>query len=375
MKSAVPPSSFDIFCRVIDNYGDIGVCWRLSRQLAQIDAKTAVRLWVDDLRAFARIEPAIDPGLDLQITQGIEIRRWADKLPDLQPHQVVIEAFACELPSNFVARMVMNDSLCINLEYLSAEKWVEGCHALPSLHANGLRKSFFFPGFTEATGGLLREPGLRKAREQWLAQPNERWALLNSLGMPAELIQGLQSGWRQVYLFCYPNAPVNALVTALHAQAEPSVIIVPSGVYPALKQAEGGNVHIFETPFVSQDSFDRLLWSSDLNFVRGEDSLVRAMWAGKPLVWQIYEQQENAHLAKLQAWLALSPYPDCVHALMQAWNTGNTQQASLALQNALNSSNWPIWRTQTESWSEKLAAAPGLAQTLVAFCAKNRGKG
>lgn len=368
------PPSFDIFCRVIDNYGDIGVCWRLARQLAQTGVDTAVRLWVDDLRAFARIEPAIDPGLELQITQGIEIRLWADTLPDLQPHKVVIEAFACELPAAFIGRMVENDSLCINLEYLSAEKWVEDCHALPSLQANGLRKSFFFPGFTEATGGLLREPDLLETRKQWLAQPSERWRLLSNLGMPAELIQGLQSGWRQVYLFCYPSAPVSALTEALTAQAAPSVIIVPSGVYPALKQAVGGNLHVFEAPFVSQDDFDRLLWSSDLNFVRGEDSLVRALWAGKPLVWQIYEQQENAHLAKLQAWLALSPYPDCVHALMQAWNTGNAQQASLALQSALNSSNWPIWRTQAESWSKELATAPGLARTLVDFCAQNRGK-
>ena len=126
-----------------------------------------------------------------------------------------------------------------------------------------------------------------------------------------------------MYLFCYPSAPVSALVEALKAQAEPSVIIVPSGVYPALKQAAEGHVHVFEAPFVTQDGFDRLLWSSDLNFVRGEDSLVRALWAGKPLVWQIYEQQENAHLAKLQAWLDLSPYPAHIHALMQAWNTGN----------------------------------------------------
>ncbi|MCI2809961.1 elongation factor P maturation arginine rhamnosyltransferase EarP [Eoetvoesiella caeni] len=368
------PSSFDIFCRVIDNYGDIGVCWRLARQLGRTGAHTAVRLWVDDLRAFARIEPLVNPGLALQTIQGIEIRIWSEPIPDVRPHQIVIEAFACELPSGFITRMVENDSLCINLEYLSAEKWVEGCHALPSLNTNGLRKTFFFPGFTEATGGLLREPGLLQARDRWLSQPGERWALLHSLGMPADLIRGLQSGWRQVYLFCYPSAPVQALTAALHAQAMPSVIIVPEGVYPDLMRAAGGKVHVFEAPFVSQDRFDRLLWSSDLNFVRGEDSLVRALWAGKPLVWQIYEQQEDVHLAKLQAWLDLSPYPGEVGSLMLAWNTGDAQQAGLALHNALNAPNWATWRIQAESWCSKLAAAPGLAQALVAFCAKNRGK-
>ncbi|MBY0444112.1 MAG: elongation factor P maturation arginine rhamnosyltransferase EarP, partial [Burkholderiales bacterium] len=37
---------WDIFCRVIDNYGDIGVCWRLARQLS-FEHGFAVRLMVD----------------------------------------------------------------------------------------------------------------------------------------------------------------------------------------------------------------------------------------------------------------------------------------------------------------------------------------
>ena len=46
-----------------------------------------------------------------------------------------------------------------------------------------------------------------------------------------------------------------------------------------------------------------MLWACDFNFVRGEDSLVRAIWAGKPFVWQIYPQDDNAHYAKLEAFL------------------------------------------------------------------------
>src|SRR5690606_7944813 len=156
------PLSFDIFCRVVDNFGDIGVCWRLARQLARAPSVNEVRLWVDDLHSFARIQPGVEPCLLRQAVEGVDIVHWTPTAPPppLTPHDVVIEAFACEPPADFIERMVGRDCVWINLEYLSAEPWVESCHALPSPQAKGLRKFFYFPGFTSATGGLLREPGL-----------------------------------------------------------------------------------------------------------------------------------------------------------------------------------------------------------------------
>ena len=56
-------------------------------------------------------------------------------------------------------------------------------------------------------------------------------------------------------------------------------------------------------PFVPQDDYDRLLWACDVNFVRGEDSFVRAQWAGQPFLWHIYLQDENLHHVKLRAFL------------------------------------------------------------------------
>ena len=62
--------AIDLFCRVVDNYGDIGVCWRLARQLdTEHDCK--VRLIVDDLAAFRFIAPGIDPTLTQQNLLGV----------------------------------------------------------------------------------------------------------------------------------------------------------------------------------------------------------------------------------------------------------------------------------------------------------------
>jgi len=388
---AAPLPSFDIFCRVIDNFGDIGVCWRLARQLAQAGAGP-MRLWVDDLRSFARIEGQVSPGVAEQTVEGIDIVHWTAHAPSPQPHEVVVEAFACDPPPGFVARMRQRRSLWINLEYLSAEDWVQDCHALPSPQAGGLTKFFFFPGFTEATGGLLREAGLLDRQRAWQARPALRRRLLDGIGMPDALADKLMDGWRQVFVFCYGHAPADALAHALDDRDAPSVIIVPQGVLPALRTLQTDTLRVFESPFVSQDDFDKLLWSSDLNIVRGEDSLLRATWAGRPFIWHIYPQEEQAHLVKLDAWLARAGWREPVPALMRAWNAESAQAGpslpaglpppggpgpvlDRLLSTALSPPHWEQWRADALSLRDRLATQDSLVQRLLAFCAEHGRKG
>ena len=371
----MPALSFDIFCRVVDNFGDIGVCWRLARQLAKQAQQPEVRLWVDDLHSFSRIAPLLRTQEVSQYIDGVHIVHWTDPAPELQPHAVVIEAFACDPPPRFVAAMAQRNSLWINLEYLSAESWVESCHGLPSLQPNGLRKYFFFPGFTPRTGGLLREPGLLSARDRWIANPRQRLDLMKVLNVPDEQIRRLEQGARLIFLFCYPDAPAQALLGALNSEGSPTLLLVPRGIYPSLLAKQSEHLHIHEIPFIDQARFDLLLWSSDLNFVRGEDSLVRAVWAGKPLVWQIYAQEAGVHMVKLQAWLDQSGYPAVAQALMQHWNAGKEQEFSASLQEALAPQNWRNWQSSCTKFSEKLAEYPDLAYSLVDFCTQKQRSG
>ena len=149
---------WDIFCTVVDNYGDVGTCWRLARQLAG-EHGAEVRLWVDQLHCLSQLCPAVSTSADQQHVGRIEIRRWRSDFPQVEAADVVIEAFACELPERYIAAMVRRTvaPVWINLEYLSAEAWVEGCHRRASLRTKWpLTKYFFFPGFTPRTGGLLR---------------------------------------------------------------------------------------------------------------------------------------------------------------------------------------------------------------------------
>lgn len=365
---------WDIFCTVVDNYGDAGVCWRLARQLVA-EHGLRVRLWIDDLHTLAHLWPGIDPGLDEELVEGVQVCHWREDAEPGVDTVMVIEAFACELPPAYVQAMAARPvpPRWVNLEYLSAEDWVEGCHGLESIHPQtGLHKQFFFPGFTPATGGLLREAGLENRRQAFLA-PGGREAFLASLGAP------LQADALYLSLFAYPSAPVLPLLQALAAGPGPTVCLVPQGrlleavagflregaVQPGQAYRRGA-LSVVALPFLRQDDYDRLLWACDLNVVRGEDSFVRAQWAARPFIWHIYPQADGAHWPKLAAFRRRcdaglpEPARQALEALEQGWNAGRLLPADWqALREAL-----PALQEGAETWRAALAAQPDLAARL-----------
>lgn len=339
---------WDIFCAVVDNYGDIGTCWRLARQLAG-EHELRVRLWVDDLQTFARLCPSIDTSAAEQQVGSVEIRHWTKPFPNSEAADVVIEAFACELPEAYLHAMAGRAAapVWINLEYLSAETWVEDCHLLPSPHPKfPLIKHFFFPGFTAGTGGLIRERQLLAERAAFDgASVAEFWS---SLDLPA-IATGLNAEGREadmpfdaidrelrVSLFCYDNTALPELLRSLSVGPVPvRVLALPCpavariGSWFGAELSPGtplqrGALTVQAVPFLPQPTYDRLLWACDVNFVRGEDSFVRAQWAQQPFVWQIYPQDESAHRVKLDAFLTryLNGFavPDAVRDCWHAWN-------------------------------------------------------
>ena len=372
------PQRWDIFCTVVDNYGDIGVCWRLTKQLAGRHHKT-VRLWVDDLPRFACIEPAINPALLCQNVYGIEIYRWQIEWNAVEPADVVIEAFACELPDAYVQAMRQRERqpVWINLEYLSAEAWVCRYHGLPSPHPRfPLTKTFFFPGFTPETGGLLREYNLLQQRNSWDATAEQNFFQQKHLSR-------CDSGVLRISLFGYDTAPVQCVTDLLAESTLPVVLIVPAGSlanqigarfnYPLPVTnvlIEHGSLTIQIIPFLTQDEYDRLLWSCDLNFVRGEDSFVRAQWAGKPFIWNIYPQSEGVHWKKLAAFLDLytekmpAKVAESVRDMWLGWN-GKI---------GLNASIWKrfldlrVFLLQhNQDWIDQISSHDDLVSSLVRF--------
>ena len=374
------PLLWDIFCRVIDNHGDLGVCWRLSCDLAARGQQ--VRLWVDDASALQWMAPGALQGE----VPDVRVLPWTQPidpalLASLPASNVWVEAFGCEIAPEFIAACACPSSAggrfdstsmptWINLEYLSAEPWVERMHALPSpvQHgpAAGRTKWFFYPGFTPHTGGLLREQDLAARRQAF-----DGAAWLQAQGIDAR-------GERIASLFCYEPPPLGALLRQLDTATTPTHLLVTAGraaraVARCLEDendlqrlsGQREQLSLSYLPHLTQRAYDELLWACDVNFVRGEDSLVRALWAGAPLVWHIYPQPEDdAHHAKLGAFLDWLQAPASLRRFHHVWNGIEA--------GPLPEIDPPGWRACVQAARQRLLEQPDLGTQLIGFVAQKR---
>jgi uncharacterized repeat protein (TIGR03837 family) len=352
--------SCDIFCRVVDNFGDVGVTWRLARQLAH-EFNVATRLFVDDLSSLAKLLPALHPHMRLQKLNMVDVQQWPDEDSTLIPADCVIEAFQCALPNSYVDEMAKQTPppVWLNLDYLSAESWVAAHHLLPSPHPKlALTKYFFFPGFETGTGGLLRERGLFLRRDA--ATPRADATEL------------------RVLIFAYANRALAALVAAIESSATRAVITLPDGKlakqYLQTADAKTSKARTTIQPFVPQSEFDSLLWAHDICIVRGEDSFVRAQWAAKPFVWHIYPQAGGIHWQKLTAFLdryCVGLASDAEASVREMWRAWNAEDAAATL-DAWNSfiAHRAALEGHAQRWAKELAKQADLATNLVTFVEK-----
>jgi len=361
----MPAMLWDVFCKVIDNHGDLGVCWRLAANLGARGEQ--VRLWVDDASALSWMAPAGAP--------GVQALPWSVTTIWPAPGDVLLEAFGCEPAPELVAAYAQRAHRAgttfawINLEYLTAEPFAERNHRLPSpvMHGpgTGMTKHFFYPGFTPRTGGLLRERDLASRRGRF-----DRHAWLASHGLPDD-------GRMLVSLFCYEPPALDGLLLRLAADTVPCRLLVTAGratdaVHAAMARltahTPGWNaaaaLDVRFLALMPQEAFDELLWACDLNLVRGEDSLARALLAGRPFLWQLYPQEDDAHLHKLEAFLGLFGPVSSWAAWMRVWN-GSAVAPAMAPEPG-------AWRAGAAALSERLWAQDDLATQLLRHVTKKR---
>ena len=368
---------WDIFCQIVDNYGDAGVCWRLARALSRLSSSSVnnvecddsrIRLFCDDLNVLNVIThgDAVAHGASL----GVEVLPWsAAESPAILASvgDVVIEAFACHLPKPYVEAMVQKtfqkisakQPIWINLEYLTAEAWADDMHLMPSPQNNGLNKYFYFPGFTPKAGGVL------------LGDWDE--VTSNSLNIPTSLSSAFEScrpKSKKVSIFNYKQAPLDAWLDSVNQVAlEHGEMVdvflcadqnVSTTTQAALSSVDSA-VKLIQLPFIPQEDYDYLLSVCDINLVRGEDSFVRAQWAGKPFIWDIYPQSDLAHEVKLDAFL--ERYFEGGSAKLRAIGMSAMKWGSA-------SDWWPhlnAWTSHSEVWRQKLMSLGHLEGKILDF--------
>lgn len=363
MQAMDRPQTIDILCKVVDNYGDIGVVYRLAKALSELDPTLSLRLHVDDLGAFAALCPDVDPAAEIQRVRGWTIVRWNSSWEGLRapPPRLVLECFACGRPERFEEILFdpadRSTRYIVNIEHLTAEPWASDFHRLPSATRSGLvKKVFFMPGFESDTGGLIIDGAFREALARWngyrrgtegrqkrrdderssspeaplrvsagdsLARARRELAAKAGLALPPGAEKAF---W--VPIFSYERA-YRRIVGDLAAFGEmagsaaplcatkivgrPILALAAAGrsqsSFMAAWEAAGRPFSAIALPFLPQETWDELLLAADFSIVRGEESLARAALAGRPFLWHAYLQDGGHHQVKVRALLdRMRPY-------------------------------------------------------------------
>lgn len=304
--------TLDIFCEIIDNYGDIGVVYRTAKELQKIFPKSKIRAFLNKLDEFKKINSQV---LDLpsQNIDGIEYITFdylRDNANELLTAQVIIEAFGCQIPEKYMEIAYDNSELLINLEYLSAEDWIEDFHLQSSPLGRGkLKKVFFMPGFTEKSGGVIADSNYLE-RIQRVLENKEFYEkkYLSDIEDRENKIVGTLFSYEKNFtplLEDLKKLDKDVVILAMGEKTQDSLrkILKNFSIEDFRNSLKYGKIEIRFLNFLNQEEYEELINIVDFNFVRGEDSFIRAVLTGKPYMWHIYCQEEYAHMDKIEGFL------------------------------------------------------------------------
>lgn len=304
--------TLDIFCEIIDNYGDIGVVYRTAKELQKIFPESKIRVFLNRLDEFKKINSQV---LDLpsQNIDGIEYITFdylRDNANELLTAQVIIEAFGCQIPKEYVEIAYDNSELLINLEYLSAEDWIEDFHLQSSPLGRGkLKKVFFMPGFTEKSGGVIADSNYLE-RIQRVLENKEFYEkkYLSDIEDRENKIIGTLFSYEKNFtplLEDLKKLDKDVVILAMGEKTQDSLrkILKNFSIEDFRNSLKYGKIEIRFLNFLNQEEYEELINIVDFNFVRGEDSFIRAVLTGKPYMWHIYCQEEYAHMDKIEGFL------------------------------------------------------------------------
>lgn len=347
----------DIFCNVIDNFGDIGFSLRLARDLTLHDL--TICLYCDNIQTVKKIANKSD-----LLNPRLSIIPWPESASSYTPSDTVIEAFSCRLPHEISKKIKNNKSLVIQLDYLTAEKFAEDCHGLSS-SSDGSRSFSYFPGFTDKTGGIICEDSFR-----------------NKIQNTKTIIP---SSSCSISLFCYKTANLEPILKWLSKSKMTFIFNVFEGQpwqlisnifgkdYKFQNTIQDGKFSFRYTPMSDQISYDTALLNHNLNFVRGEDSIVRAMLSGRPFIWNIYPQDAGTHIKKLNSFFDFaknvcgSDLVEPVRCLNLIYN-GHGKTSSLDDPDCF----FDRWSGMSSRLSKYLLSQISLTDRLISFISKHK---
>lgn len=279
----------DIFCEVIDNYGDAGTAYRLYKEIKNNFKDVYVRLFINKFEEINLIKNK---------DEEINIFKY-EEANNLETADLIIECFACNILDKYLDRAYDNSKIWINLEYFSAEDWIEDFHLQESLLSRGkIKKYFFMPGITKKSGGLIVD---KEFLETKLKVQKNKTFYLKKYNIPENYDY-------LISIFSYEKN-FDKFIDFLEKSSKKFVILILSEktqknftkYFDKFKKCD--RIEAVNLKFLSLKEYEEILSLCDCNFVRGEESFSRSLILGKPFLWHIYPQENNLHLKKLNDFL------------------------------------------------------------------------
>ncbi len=308
-----------VLCDVVENYGDIGVVYRLARALSEIDYDIKLNIVVNNLNSFSQMAPGINPSLAIQEYKGWTVLDWNDsnlctEYFSKNHPRIILQCFQCIRPEWLEdllfdkERKITKEIIhIVNVEYLTAEEWADGFHLLKSAtRSEFVKKRNFMPGFTSKTGGLILDSEFMESLNNKDSAISKLVPFLDKID-----INYLQdSTIQKIVLFTYQRdyqEIVKALNEAQDANKKEICVFTAPGLSfepftDALKESNS-KIRLVKLPYLPQTAWDALLCCMDFAIIRGEDSFARACLCGIPFLWHAYKQDEEFQLVKVNALL------------------------------------------------------------------------
>ncbi len=303
-------NSIDIFCEIIDNFGDIGVVYRVSKELKKIFQNVRIIIVLNRLEEFKAINKRVKD-VDYQEIDGliyITEKYLEDNIDSFGTADIFIEAFGCNVFEGYIKKAKESSKLWINLEYLSGEKWIEDFHLQESLiDSKTLKKIFYMPGFSEKSGGVIIDSSFLE-RKEYGAENREK--VLEKYFPNCDFNNKLVGT-----IFSYERNFENLLDVLKDYGKETFLILMGEKTHKSFSEilqkkltenfgkiVKYDKITMLYADFLSQEEYEEVISAVDFNFTRGEDSFVRGILLGKPFMWHIYLQEEKAHMDKIKAF-------------------------------------------------------------------------